>query len=249
MACGVAAGVPLLEVSHLSRSFGGLRAVHDVSFSVQACSVVGLIGPNGAGKSTVFNLVAGALRPENGRVVFDGRDITGLPTHRIARLGLARTFQLTRPFATLSVLDNVAVPALAPAHNNLAAARGAAEAILGLLGLTAWRDQPAEVLSTAGRKRLELARALALRPRMVLLDEVLAGLVPAERQRMVDVLRRLRDEGLTLLLVEHVMSAVMALSDHIVVLHHGELLSQGTPQEVAHDPRVIEAYLGDEPLP
>jgi branched-chain amino acid transport system ATP-binding protein len=249
MACGVAAGVPLLEVSHLSRSFGGLRALHDVSFSVEACTVVGLIGPNGAGKSTVFNLVAGALRPDNGRVVFDGRDITGVPTHRIARSGLARTFQLTRPFATLSVLDNVAVPALAPAHNNLAAARGAAEAILGLLGLTAWRDQPAEVLSTAGRKRLELARALALRPRMVLLDEVLAGLVPAERQRMVDVLRRLRDEGLTLLLVEHVMSAVMALSDHIVVLHHGELLSQGTPQEVAHDPRVIEAYLGDEPLP
>ena len=241
--------MPLLELSHLSRSFGGLRAVHDVSFSVEAGAVLGLIGPNGAGKSTLFNLVAGALRPDSGRVVFDGRDITGVATHRLARSGLARTFQLTRPFATLSVLDNVVVPALGPAHNDLPAARGAAEAILDLLGLTAWRHQPAEVLSTAGRKRLELARALALRPRMVLLDEVLAGLVPAERQHMVEVLRHLREQGLTLLLVEHVMSAVMALSDRIVVLHHGELLSEGTPQQVAHDPSVIEAYLGNEPLP
>lgn len=240
--------MPLLEVIGLSRSFGGVRAVHDLSFSVEAGSVVGLIGPNGAGKSTVFNLLAGALRPDVGRVVFDGRDITGLATHVIARRGLARTFQLTRPFATLSVLDNVAVAALAQ-HGDLAAARRSADGILEMLGLVTWRDQAAEVLSTAGRKRLELARALALRPRMVLLDEVLAGLVPSERQRMVDVLRRLRAEGLTLLFVEHVMSAVMAVSDRVVVLHHGELLSQGTPHEVAHDPRVIEAYLGDEAPP
>lgn len=239
--------MPLLDVAHLSRSFGGLRAVHDVSFSVEPGTVVGLIGPNGAGKSTLFNLVAGVLKPDAGRVVFAGQDITGQPPHVIARLGLARTFQLTRPFLALSVLDNVAVPALVH-HRRLPAARAAAAEILLRLGLERWLHEPAAVLSTAGRKRLELARALALRPRMVLLDEVLAGLVPAERLRMVEVLRQLRQEGLTMLFVEHVMSAVMAVSDRLLVLHHGELLAAGTPEEVAKDPRVIEAYLGEEVL-
>ena len=239
--------MPLLEVAGLSRSFGGLRAVHDVSFEVEPATVVGLIGPNGAGKSTLFNLIAGALKPDTGRVVFDGRETTGQPTHTIARLGLARTFQLTRPFLALSVLDNVAVAALSR-EASLHAARAEARAILDMLGLDAWASQPAAVLSTAGRKRLEVARALALRPRMLLLDEVLAGLIPAERQRMIDILRRLRQEGLTMLFVEHVMAAVMALSDRILVLHHGELLAAGTPDEITRDRRVIEAYLGEEEL-
>jgi branched-chain amino acid transport system ATP-binding protein len=239
--------MPLLEVSGLSRSFGGLRAVHDVTFQVEQGTVVGLIGPNGAGKSTVFNLIAGALKPDAGTIAFDGRETTGQPTHTIARLGLARTFQLTRPFLALSVLDNVAVAGLSR-QASLDRARAEARTILDLLGLDQWAAQPAAVLSTAGRKRLEVARALALRPRMLLLDEVLAGLIPSERQRMVDILRRLRAEGITMLFVEHVMAAVMALSDRILVLHHGELLAAGTPDEVTRDRRVIEAYLGEEAL-
>jgi branched-chain amino acid transport system ATP-binding protein len=235
--------MPLLEVSGLSRAFGGLRAVHDVSFAVEAGQVVGLIGPNGAGKTTLFNLVAGSLKPDAGRVVFDSQDITGQPTHRVVRRGLARTFQLTRPFLGLRVLDNVAVAALARG-GSLGQARARAVDILREVGLERWSEQPAAVLSTAGRKRLELARALALQPRLILLDEVLAGLVPAERQRMLEVLHDLRRAGLALLFVEHVMSAVMALSDQIVVLHHGELLATGPPDQVARDPRVIGAYLG-----
>jgi branched-chain amino acid transport system ATP-binding protein len=239
--------MPLLEVSGLSRSFGGVRAVHDVSFEVQHGTVVGLIGPNGAGKSTLFNLIAGALKPDAGTVVFDGRQTTGQPTHTLARLGLARTFQLTRPFLALNVLDNVAVAALAR-QASLPAARAEARTILDLLGLAPWASQPAGVLSTAGRKRLEVARALALQPRLLLLDEVLAGLIPSERQHMLNVLRGLGENGITMLFVEHVMAAVMALSNRILVLHHGELLAAGTPDEVSRDRRVIDAYLGEEPL-
>jgi branched-chain amino acid transport system ATP-binding protein len=237
----------LLRVEHVTRSFAGLVALHDVSLSVDAGAIVGLIGPNGAGKTTLFNVIAGTFPPTSGRVVFDDTDITGWPPHRIARAGLARTFQLMRPFPALSVRSNVVVAALAR-HRTEEAARVAAEAVLDRVDLLDRADQPAGTLPTAGRKRLEVARALALRPRLLLLDEVMAGLLPTERQPVIDLLRHVRDEGTTLLLVEHVMAAVMALSDHVFVLHHGELLAGGTPRQIASDPAVVDAYLGEEML-
>ncbi|HSK96673.1 MAG TPA: ABC transporter ATP-binding protein [Euzebyales bacterium] len=237
----------LLQVEHVTKSFAGLVALDDVSLTVEAGSIVGLIGPNGAGKTTLFNVIAGTFAPTAGRVVFDGTDITGWRPHRIARAGLARTFQLMRPFPALSVRSNVVVAALAR-HRTEDAAGTAADAVLERVGLLDLADQVAGTLPTAGRKRLEVARALALHPRLVLLDEVMAGLLPTERQPVIDLLRDIRDEGTTLLLVEHVMAAVMALSDRVLVLHHGELLAGGTPQQIANDPAVIDAYLGEEML-
>ena len=198
-------------------------------------------------QATRARRIAGTFAPTSGRVVFDGTDITGWPPHRVARAGLARTFQLMRPFPALSVRSNVVVAALAH-HRTEEAARVAADAVLDRVGLADRGDQPAGTLPTAGRKRLEVARALALRPRLLLLDEVMAGLLPTERQPVIDLLRELRAEGTTLLLVEHVMAAVMALSDHVHVLHHGELLAGGTPRQIANDPAVVDAYLGEEML-
>jgi branched-chain amino acid transport system ATP-binding protein len=238
---------PLLAVDHLGKSFAGLRALHDVSFRLDAGEILGLIGPNGAGKTTLFNCIAGLLVPSEGRVVFGGRDISGLPAHAIAGAGIGRTFQLMRPFASMSVLDNVMVAAFSCSRDK-AQARREARAIVERVGLQQWAETESGVLPTAGRKRLELARALALRPKLLLLDEVLAGLVPVERGPVIELLRHLRDEGITMLLVEHVMAAVMALSDRILVLHHGELLAQGAPREVTTNPAVVEAYLGEEAL-
>jgi branched-chain amino acid transport system ATP-binding protein len=235
---------PLLEVRGVSKSFSGLRALWDVSLGVERGSIVGLIGPNGAGKTTLFNIVAGAMSPDVGSVVFDGDDVTGWKPHRAAQRGLGRTFQIMRPFNALSVLENVTVATL-QRHRKRAQAREAAREVIERVGLTRWAERPASVLPTAGRRRLELARALALNPSLLLLDEVLAGLVPSERAKVVELLREINGEGITMLLVEHVMSAVMALSDRVVVLHHGEVLSTGTPREVTNDPRVIEAYLGE----
>jgi len=237
----------LLRVEALGKSFKGLRAVDDVSFEVTEGRILGMIGPNGAGKTTVFNLVAGALRPDSGRVHLDGKDITGHPPHKVAAAGMSRTFQLMRPFYSMTVLENVTVAMLAGGTARRTARTAAAE-LIDRVGLGRRRDAPTEGLPTAALKRLELARALSSRPRVLLLDEVLAGLVPAERAPVMELLEELRaQEGVTLVFVEHIMAAVMRLSDSVLVLDLGRVLTSGAPEEVTRDPRVIEAYLGEDP--
>ncbi len=237
--------VPMLEVVNLSKSFRGLRAVQDVSFSVPRGAIVGLIGPNGAGKTTTFNLVAGALPPSSGRVRLDGADITGLAPNRACHAGIGRTFQIVKPFGAMSVLENVLVGAL-HRRKDVAEARDAARELLDRLGLGAKADIPARSLTLPDRKRLETARALATQPKILLLDEVMAGLRPVEVDAMIEMLRDLsRRTGLTILLIEHVMRAVMALCETIVVLHHGQKIAEGMPEEIARDPQVLECYLGE----
>jgi branched-chain amino acid transport system ATP-binding protein len=235
-----------LRADRLSKSFRGLRAVADASFDVAEGSVTALIGPNGAGKTTVFNLIAGVYAPDGGAIHFRGRAIHGLRPDQICAAGIGRTFQLVKPFPGLSVLDNVIVGALR-VEPTVAAARGAALAILRKLGLEAKADQPAATLTLSDRKRLEVARALATRPRLLLLDEVMAGLRPTECDQLVEVFRGLaRSEGLTILLIEHVMRAVMALAQHIAVLDRGEIIARGAPDEVVRNPAVLQCYLGED---
>ena len=236
----------LLEVSSVAKSFRGLKAVAEASFAVAQGDIVGLIGPNGAGKTTIFNLVAGVFAPDSGQIRFAGKRIDGLRPDQVCAAGIGRTFQIVKPFAGLSVLDNVIVGALERAPNVSAARKHAAE-IVERLGLGAKRDLPASSLTLPDRKRLEVARALATRPQLLLLDEVMAGLTPTECDQMVEVFRDLnRGDGLTILLIEHVMRALMALARHVVVLHHGEIISRGAPEEVVRDPAVLECYLGEE---
>ena len=236
----------MLELAHVSKSFSGLRAVEDVSFAVPEGHIVGLIGPNGAGKTTCFNVVAGVYRPDAGEVRFAGNRIDGWRPDQICRAGVGRTFQLVKPFAGLSVMENVIVGAL----NACASVREAKEKsadVIEQLGLAAKRDQMASSLTLPERKRLEVARALATGPRILLLDEVMAGLRPTEMDHMVALFRDLNAKlGLTILLIEHVMRAVMALASQIVVLHHGEVIASGTPAQVTRDPAVLECYLGEE---
>ncbi|KQU03936.1 ABC transporter ATP-binding protein [Rhodococcus sp. Leaf7] len=239
------AQVSVLSIENLSKSFSGIHAVRDVSIDVPDEQFLGIIGPNGAGKTTLFSLLAGEQPPTSGRVIFDGTDITGWPADKIARAGLVRTFQLMRPFESMSVLENVTIAALSKRKSRGDARRHALD-VLDRVQLSDQVGGKVSTMSTAGLKRLELARALAMEPRVVLLDEVLAGLVPAERAPMIDLLRSLHSGGQTVLFVEHIMAAVMALSERLVVMHEGAVLTAGDPRTVIEDHRVVEAYLGEE---
>jgi branched-chain amino acid transport system ATP-binding protein len=233
----------MLKVEGLTKIFGGLKAVDDASLEVGEGRIVALIGPNGAGKTTLFSCIAGFQPLNAGRVIFQGEDITGRPVHEIARSGMVRTFQITQPFAKLTVHENIAVGAYQKFHDRSQAwehARRVAEQV----GMGAQLDQPAADLTVAGRKRLELARTLATDPKLLLLDEVMAGLNPSEIVEIIDIIRKIRASGVTVLLIEHVMQAVMSLSEHIYVLSYGKIIADGAPHEVVNNPAVIEAYLG-----
>jgi branched-chain amino acid transport system ATP-binding protein len=233
----------MIEAASLSKRFGGLAAVQDVSLRVHPGAIAALIGPNGAGKTTLFHLLSGFLAPDSGKVILEGRDITGLPPHAICRLGMTRTFQIVQPFAAQTVRENIAVGAHLH-HRGRREAIAAAEEVARRVGLHAQLDKPASSLTIAGRKRLELARALATGPRLLLLDEVLAGLNPQEINEVLPVVRGIRDAGVTVLMIEHVMQAVMNLCEHVWVLSNGRLIAEGAPREIAAHPQVIEAYLG-----
>jgi branched-chain amino acid transport system ATP-binding protein len=233
----------LLNIENVSKRFGGLRAVSAASFAVSPQRITALIGPNGAGKTTLFAIISGFLRPDEGRIVYDGADVTSEAPHRRARRGIARTFQIVQPFAGLTVRENVAVGSHL-AHARRADALAAAEAVAHSVGLGSVLDAPAGTLTVALCKRLELARALALAPRLLLLDEVLAGLNPSEIRDIVPVIRHIASRGVTILMIEHVMQAVMSLADHVLVLAEGRIIAQGMPHEVAADRQVVEAYLG-----
>jgi branched-chain amino acid transport system ATP-binding protein len=236
----------LLSIDTVSKRFRGLLAVDNVSFRVAQGSIFAVIGPNGAGKTTLFNVIAGVFAPDQGSIAFAGERIDGRAPDEVCRRGIGRTFQLVRPFPALSVEDNVIIGAMLHRHD-LALARRRAHEVLGQLDLLGKRHQPASALTLPDRKRLEVARALATDPKLLLLDEVMAGLRPAETDRMVSILIRLnRETGLTILLIEHVMRAVMALAARVLVLHHGAAIAEGTPDAVVREPAVVQSYLGAE---
>ena len=237
--------MPLLEVEKVSKAFGGLRAVNEVSFTLEAGELLGIMGPNGSGKTTLFNLITGALPPDSGRIRLDGEEVGGLAPHRVCSRGIARTFQLVRPFAGLSALDNVLVGRLyGRARGGHGDAHAEAERLLARVGLADKADRPASALTFVDKKRLELARALATRPRLLLLDEFMAGLTPVETTEAMALIRSIQADGMTVLMVEHIVWALMDLSRRIVVLSAGEKIAEGPPAVVAGDPAVIDVYLG-----
>jgi len=239
---------PLFVAHSLNKSFGGLAAVKDVSFRIERGEILGLIGPNGAGKTTIFNLITGFLSPDSGWVEFKGERITGLkPPHKICLKNIGRTFQLVKPFKGMTVLENVMVGTFSKVKRTKEARQEALK-ILEFIGLSGHRDSLASSLTIADRKRLELGRALATQPELLLLDEVVAGLNPKETEEIIRIIKGISDQGVTLFIIEHVMKAIMALSHRIIVLHHGEKIAEGTPEEISKDKRVIDAYLGEEYL-
>jgi len=234
----------LLTVQNITKKFGGLTAVNDFSLSVDQGEILGMIGPNGAGKTTAFNMISGYYTPNEGHMFFDGQEITGNRPDVICKLGLARTFQVVKPFAQLSVLDNVMVGAYNRTDNSTEASQRSME-ILEFLGMADMTHQLAGSLSVAGRKRLEIARVLATEPKMILFDEAMAGLRPKETNEVIELVRQIREQGVAMLLVEHVMKVIMSLSDRIVVIHHGEKIAEGEPGDIVHNKAVIDAYLGE----
>jgi branched-chain amino acid transport system ATP-binding protein len=235
----------LLEVRGLARSFGNLRALRGVSFTVGEGELLGLIGPNGAGKSTLYNLIAGAIPPTSGEIVFRGKEVSGWKPYEAARAGIGRTFQIPKPYRNLSVVENVALSALLH-ERTVASARRHAIGLLAEVGLADYVEAPVSVLTVGLLKRLEVARALALRPSLVLFDEIMAGLTPSEVRGMTDLVATLPARGITVIWVEHVLYAIMKTAPRILVLHRGELIADGSPEMLAKDPAVIKAYLGEE---
>ena len=236
----------IIEVEHITKRFKGLKAVSDVSFQVDEGKITGMIGPNGAGKSTTFNMICGYYPPTEGKITFRGQDITGKRAYQFADMGIARTFQIMKPLGNLSVLDNVASSAFFGRYKakNITQAREIASGILEFTGLIAKRDVLAREMGTPDQKRLEMARALATKPDLLFLDEVMAGLNPAETEGAIDLIRRINSQGVTIFLIEHIMRAVVSLCEKVIVLHHGEKIAEGTPEQVMNDAYVMEVYLG-----
>jgi branched-chain amino acid transport system ATP-binding protein len=235
----------LLEVKELSKHFGGVVALDGVNIKVDKGELVGIIGPNGAGKTTLYNCVTGFYPPTSGKVFFDGKDVTGLPSHKLCRMGMARTFQIPRPFMSMTLLENVMVGALG-AGMSLREAKEKAKEIVSFLKLEEQANKPISKLNFNYRRRCELARALATNPKLLMLDETFAGLNPSEIDEMVKLVRKIHESGVTIMLTEHVMRVVMSLAERIVVLHQGRVIAEGSPREVVNDSRVVEAYLGQK---
>ena len=237
----------ILDVQGLKKNFGGLAATANVNFNIEQGEIVGLIGPNGAGKTTLFNLISGAIAPDSGVITFKGKDIAGLKPYRICRAGIARTFQSVKIFAKMSVFNHVIIGYLFGDHKNKTSGTSSEEAekILDFVGLSGMSDRRAADLTLVNQKRLEVARALATQPELLLLDEVMAGLNPTEVSEAMELVKKIREKGITVIMIEHVMKAIMAICDRVIVLHHGENLAEGKPEEITRNKSVIEVYLGD----